>query len=147
MNLKEACIIARRERKRIDDLLAKEVVVASSSSSLFFGDKTLKKEKSNVEKDCDNCGHRCSTGPGHIAPCQFCIRIMKDHWIPKEETLPEKHNNLTWWEAEKLWKEGWLIGRHADNASGYRWDFGYKNWVITEIKATDYFVMGRKDGK
>lgn len=107
------------------------------------GDNNMEcKCKNNMnEASCNTCEHK-ENGLDSAHTCQSCIvphLNKKNNWKIK---LPEKNKNLTWWEADKLQQEGWLLNRPGNNFHLYEWQ---QDWHVENIRATDWYVVGRRN--
>jgi hypothetical protein len=105
----------------------------------------LKKKEGTTEKKCSTCKHR--TGSIWKPVCKECewwpYKTGKNNW---EADLPEKHENLTWHEADKLWHEGWemsCVSLVRDARAG-SWNFDTMLFEVKTIRATDWYVAGRR---
>lgn len=103
-------------------------------------------KKENVSmsapRTCNNCYYK-TMGLDAAYTCDSCIVPhvdKKNNWKSK---LPEKKDNLTWFEADKLWHEGWDVRRDGYNLIVGDWD--RNNWSSDSIRATDWYVAGRRD--
>lgn len=90
-------------------------------------------------KHCGNCDYHGLNG---VTPCHVCSRsaTLRDCWVQRR---PEKSVNLTWWEADKLWHDGWLVVRSGLSALDFDWDSA--EWDVEDIRATDWCVKGRRN--
>jgi hypothetical protein len=98
-------------------------------------------QKKEEQKTCEGCRHGYAMVS--LPVCQECSRYpqkpTKDNWEP---LLPEKHENLTWGEADKLWHEGWNVMQVRNGAAIFNWDSF--SWSYEQIRATDWYVVGRR---
>jgi len=134
MTLKEACEIARKDRERIEESMKEEV---------------LKKEEEEMGRKL-LCGINCKYRHGSVykPECVGCelwpYRNYRNNWEADTPELPEKHEGLTWQEADKLWHEGWFLTRKANTAIEIGdWD-SVDDWRTVDVRATDWFVAGRR---
>lgn len=97
----------------------------------------------SAPRTCNNCYYK-TMGVDAAYTCDSCIiphKNKKENWKAK---LPEKHENLTWWEADKLWHEGWLVRRTGNQSEANFWNFDLE-FDPADIRATDWYIVGRQD--
>ena len=163
LSLKEAREIAGKDRERIEESMKEEVFKKSGMDVLInncsnCADKVymcygndqyacsgwclnLAEKEGIIRSKCNECSeNQHQACPGF--PCSECKHYpRKDLFKPK---MPIKNRNLTWNEADKLWHEGWFLTRNADTSIEIAdWD-SVRDWRTEDIRATDWFVVGRR---